>query len=113
MPTVIYGMLEPFDSPNFSVDPAAIGWDAKPYGLCRGDVCVPFPVEAGRVDVRAFAERLRQPVVSEGDVWAFGEPARTTSLDAPDFTLPDVDGREHSLSDARGKKVMLVTWASW
>lgn len=26
---------------------------------------------------------------------------------APDFTLPDQDGKEHSLSDYRGKKVIL------
>jgi peroxiredoxin len=35
------------------------------------------------------------------------------SLEAPDFTLPDLEGRRHSLSDQRGKKVLLVTWASW
>ncbi len=113
MPTIIYGTREPFEAPSLRVDPVRIGWDAKPYGLCRGEVCVPFPVENGLIALVAFAERLRQPVVHEGDVWAFGEPRRPTSLEAPDFTLPDVDGREHSLSDARGKKVMLVTWASW
>ena len=32
---------------------------------------------------------------------------------APDFTLPDSTGRMHRLSDHRGKKVLLVTWASW
>jgi peroxiredoxin len=35
------------------------------------------------------------------------------SLEAPDFTLPDVSGTPHSLSDYRGKKVLLATWASW
>jgi peroxiredoxin len=34
-------------------------------------------------------------------------------LEAPDFTLPDIDGQLHSLSDFLGKKVFLVTWASW
>jgi len=32
---------------------------------------------------------------------------------APDFALPDPSGRVHRLSDHRGKKVLLVTWASW
>ena len=32
---------------------------------------------------------------------------------APDFALPDPSGRIHRLSDYRGKKVFLVTWASW
>ena len=35
------------------------------------------------------------------------------SLQAPDFTLPDLDGRMHTLSEHRGRKVLLVTWASW
>ena len=34
------------------------------------------------------------------------------SLIAPDFTLPDLDGRPHTLSAHRGKKVFLVAWAS-
>jgi peroxiredoxin len=36
-----------------------------------------------------------------------------SALQAPDFTLPDMDGKMHSLSDFRGKKVLLITWASW
>jgi cytochrome c-type biogenesis protein len=36
-----------------------------------------------------------------------------SSFDAPDFTLPDMNGNTHSLSDFRGKKVLLLTWASW
>jgi peroxiredoxin len=35
------------------------------------------------------------------------------SLEALDFTLPDIEGVLHSLSDFRGKKVLLATWASW
>ena len=38
---------------------------------------------------------------------------RLASLEAPDFTLPDLDGRLHSLSEHRGKKVLLVAYASW
>jgi len=36
-----------------------------------------------------------------------------SSLEAPDFTLPDLDGRLHALSAYRGKKVLLVAYASW
>jgi peroxiredoxin len=36
-----------------------------------------------------------------------------SSLMAPDFRLPDAKAELHSLSDFRGKKVLLVTWASW
>jgi peroxiredoxin len=36
-----------------------------------------------------------------------------TGQPAPDFTLTDLDGRTHTLSDHRGKVVMLIFWATW
>jgi hypothetical protein len=105
----------------------ATGWALKPEGLCRGSTCVPIPtgrgeamVRSGRVDVAAFWRYLDSPVVRSADsgVWVLGEGAtgsatRLRSLEAPDFALPDRAGRMHSLSDHRGKKVLLVSWASW
>ncbi len=32
---------------------------------------------------------------------------------APDFTFPDLDGRQVSLSDFRGKVVLVNIWATW
>ena len=32
---------------------------------------------------------------------------------APDFTLADITGKQHKLSDYRGKDVMLIFWATW
>ncbi|HIA47196.1 MAG TPA: redoxin domain-containing protein [Candidatus Hydrogenedentes bacterium] len=32
---------------------------------------------------------------------------------APDFEIADRNGKMIRLSDYRGKKVLLVTWASW
>ena len=32
---------------------------------------------------------------------------------APDFELPNREGELVRLSDFRGKKVLIVTWASW
>jgi hypothetical protein len=106
---------------------AATGWVAKTEGLCRGEVCVPLPpgreaelVRGACVNVAALWRHLGRPVVhsERGHVWALGESARDRaatlrSLEAPDFTLPDAAGRPHSLSDYRGRKVFLVTWASW
>jgi hypothetical protein len=106
---------------------AATGWVAKAEGLCQGEVCVPLPagreyqfVRASRVNVAALWRHLGRAIAhsERGHVWALGGSARERaatlhSLEAPDFTLPDAVGRPHSLSDYRGKKVLLVTWASW
>jgi hypothetical protein len=99
------------------------GWTLKPEGMCRADICVPLPASAvgvNEVDVEAFWTRLGGPVVASEarDVWALGAPAdeRNAALEglqAPDFTLPDIDGTPRSLSQLRGKKVFLATWASW
>ncbi len=99
------------------------GWTLKPEGMCRDERCVPLPaaaVKGGDVDVEAFWQRLGGPVIAsqDGDVWALGAPAdeRNAALEglqAPDFTLPDVDGKPRTLSELRGKKVFLATWASW
>ncbi len=107
----------------------ATSWELKPPGACLADVCVPLPtgresefVRAGgsQFNLAALARLLNQPVVYDDthNVWFFGEAASTRgnallSLQAPDFTLPDLDGRTHSLSEHRGKKVLLVSWASW
>ncbi|MCK4913929.1 MAG: TlpA family protein disulfide reductase [Planctomycetes bacterium] len=32
---------------------------------------------------------------------------------ATDFTLPDLNGKEHKLSDYNGKDVIIVFWATW
>ena len=106
---------------------AATGWSLKPEGACLGDVCVPIPhgreaefVRPRQFNITALAHHLGQPVVRDDahGVWAIGDSAearagRLTSLQAPDFTLPDIDGKFHSLSDYRGRKVFLASWASW
>jgi len=99
------------------------GWTLKPEGMCRAELCVPLPASATNgteVDVEAFWKKLGAPVIASEarDVWALGAPAdeRNAALEglqAPDFTLPDIDGTPRSLSQLRGKKVFLATWASW
>lgn len=104
---------------------AALGWHIEPRGLCKDDLCYPLAAGSTLVDERGvslagLAAMLERPLaldVAEGAAFmgaAAGErAARLASLEAPDFTLPDLDGRLHSLSDHRGKKVLLAAYASW
>ena len=41
------------------------------------------------------------------------EETRAQASAAPDFTVYDLDGNAHKLSDFRGKPVILNFWASW
>ena len=101
----------------------ATGWTLKPEGMCRDDQCVPLPstaLGAGRVDVEAFWRRLGHPVLGadDGETWVLGtgaddRNAALAGLIAPDFTVRDLAGTPRTLSDLRGKKVLLVTWATW
>lgn len=103
----------------------------KPQGVCRDELCFPIPKARKAAFLKAqgkttwfnlseFARLIRQPAAhdAESAVWFFGPRADeqngyVESLVAPDFTLPDAGGKPHSLSEFRGKKVLLVTWASW
>ncbi len=103
------------------------GWAHRSEGFCKADVCIPVPpararelIAGNRYNLIALAGLLGQPVVADKahGVWCIGETAAErqralTSLNAPDFELPDLSGRAHRLSDYRGKKVLLVSWASW
>jgi hypothetical protein len=104
---------------------AALGWKLTREGLCRGSVCIPVRdrvslVRDGGLDLEALATLLDRPLALDGEerVAALGERAEDraaalATLEAPDFTLPDLSGRLHTLSDHRGKKVLLIAYASW
>src|SRR5262245_24753440 len=112
----------------------ATRFEVKPQGVCRDELCFPLPKsrqqeflhrDAGQAgaqtwfNLTAFAALVHQPVAHDSALatWYFGlrsdQRQALSSLRAPDFTLPDLQGKPHSLSDFRGKKVFLVTWASW
>ena len=101
---------------------AATGWDPKPEGLCRGEVCVPAPGafrDDGTVDVVAAGGRMGMPVLHDEryGLTAIG-PGSTTghtlsTAAAPDPELIDRHGEPFHLSSLRGRKVLLVAWASY
>src|SRR5438477_3241465 len=79
------------------------GWVAKPEGLCLDDRCVPFALSEGRVDIRTFADRLGMAIAhdAQSGLWAIGPESGGRVLPseaAPDFELPDVQGRAFRLS---------------
>jgi hypothetical protein len=109
----------------------ATKFELKPEGMCIEKLCFPLP-ETRKKDFIAqrgsttwfnlseFARLLKQPVAHDGRhaIWYFGprleeQNGYLKTLLAPDFTLADSNGKNHSLRDFRGKKVLLLTWASW
>ena len=110
---------------------ACTGWEVKPEGICLDEICIIVPDETmsslvqeeGReswFNLAGFARFLDRPYALDNahNVWSFGALSKEGRsqighLLAPDFTLPDLDGKLHSLSSFRGKKVFLACWASW
>ena len=105
--------------------PDALGWELKPEGLCKDDVCVPVRDQSalavdGALDLVAVAAALGRPSVVDTDagIVAVALPAESRreaidGLRAPAFTLSDLDGGSHSLDEWRGRKKLLVAFASW
>lgn len=103
----------------------ALGWELHDGTLCNDTMCVPLPADSslaagGPLDLSDVAAVLDRPLALDAAERAayLGASAREradtlASLQAPDFTLPDLAGRSHTLSEHRGKKVLLVVWASW
>jgi hypothetical protein len=100
----------------------ATGWEIKPEGACKGETCVPLPGLTtradGTIDVRDFAARLAMPVVTDEKygLSALGPRGGGRVLDdvaLPDITLLDFDGTAFELAQLRGRKLLLVAWASW
>jgi len=104
----------------------------KPPGVvCLDDMCISLTQKGDGdllrkrdgiewINASGLAKKLGQPsaVDVETGTWSFGPIPATRagflkSAIAPNFELPDRKGKLIRLSDFRGKKVLLVTWASW
>jgi hypothetical protein len=103
----------------------AIGWELKPEGLCRDDSCVPVADATAlfvgqELDLAAVAAALGRQIVVDDEVGIAalsldaGQRRRALEgLQAPAFTMDDLDGRPHSLGEWHGRKRLLVAFASW
>ena len=110
-----------------SLDDFAIitGWQLKPEGLCIDQTCVAVRdtkalTNQTQIDLVEFARITNQNIVvdQERKIAALGEHADTrseamTTLEAPDFTLPDIHGKQVSFSDFNRRKRLLLAWSSW
>lgn len=98
------------------------GWESKPEGLCKGDVCVPAPEAMnsdGSLDASVVAAKLRMPVIHNQaqTVWSYG-PASVgghtlDSVVLPPLCLEDKDGVPFDFAALKGRKAIIVAWASW
>ncbi len=103
----------------------------KPQGACLDEFCVPIPKSRTAAFLRSegnqklfnlaeLARTMKQPAIHDNAnaIWLFGSRPQSlmeiaNTLEAPDFTLPDRKGASRSLHEFRGKRVLLITWASW
>ena len=139
--TVLYGdrvvtvertLADPNDLWVTAADVTRInGFEIKPEGACLAEICIPLPQDADSnmtvtrdgekwFNVTELARKLQQAYAfdSETNTWSFGQIPATRrsfleSAEAPDFALEDRSGKIVRLSDFRGKKVLLLSWASW
>ena len=95
---------------------AGTGWEIKPEGACKGEMCLPL---SDGFDLASTAERLGMALVHDepAGLWAVGPESLTgrvlVTATAPELVLDDIDGNEFRLSSLRGRKVVLVAWAPY
>ena len=99
---------------------AGTGWTLKPQGACQGPVCIPLSRPAGdTIDVAEVARDMGMPLVAAEahGLWALGPAVigsrALASAEAPEFSLPDLDGNLVGLSSLRNQKVLLYAWAPY
>ncbi len=110
----------------------AISFKAGKITLHANEIAVPAPTQRKRRRVRIIAW-CAALVVLMGALWAFNQPVEqaeapdatqlpvqddlpvgdAVGMRAPDFTVPVYGGGEFTLSEHRGKVVVVNFWATW
>ena len=96
------------------------GWTFTPEGTCKGEVCVPLSDPPDdTLDLASIADQMGLALVhdqAEG-LWAIGPEALAgralATAEAPNLTLPDLDGESFELASLRGTKVLLLAWSPY
>ena len=100
------------------VDPAAATWNMTTKTAVAGDVTWSSSFRVGHSGSNLVLQGNDLPPRSGTFPVDPADPAYAYNPDlnpvSPhDFTLPDLDGGEHSLEEWRGKKKLLVAFATW
>jgi peroxiredoxin len=107
--------LGPHQSRSFTID-FALHAGKDSVGAAEADIARILAGRDTRVDKAPLpTEKPRaklSDIINATRTW---EPAFTPwrGKPAPDFTLTDINGKSHKLSDYRGKDVLLIFWATW
>jgi peroxiredoxin len=105
--------LAPHESRSFTID-FALHADAKEVNAAADEIAGIWGGRPTQVDKtpRTSTGPSLEEIIKAAKTWGpsfkpwYGKPA-------PDFTLTDIAGKEHKLSDYRGKNVLIVFWATW
>ena len=62
----------------------------------------------GIIAVAMYVNKSGRIVNSENNTFS-----QWIGKEAPDFTVTDINGNKHSISDYRGKNLVVVFWATW
>ncbi len=99
---------------------AQTGWQFKPEGACKGEVCIPLsPAPGEQIELAHSAEQMGMPLVADTEhaLWALGPESigakALVTAAAPPLTLPDVNGKPFDLASLRGQKVLVYAWAPY
>ena len=105
-----------FFSPGCKKQPAKETHSENSHDQAAPAVESPAPktdtVAVAKTGTETAAKMSLRDVIASARTW---QPAYTPwfGRKAPDFTITDISGKQHKLSDYRGKNVMIIFWATW